>query len=77
MGGAEVGSENGLAKFFFDGGAKQTYSKRYDFFDRFRALRSIEASASVDPACKKRRSILFEKCTARQQQKLLGPHKPR
>ena len=31
----------------------QTYSKRYDFFDRFRAPRSIEASASIKSASKK------------------------
>ena len=35
-------------------------------FDRFRALRSIEASASVGSASKKRRSILIENSTARQ-----------
>ena len=42
-------------------------------FDRFRAPRSIEASASVDSATKKRRSISVEKCTARQQKIARAP----
>ena len=42
-------------------------------FDRFRAPRSIEASASVDSASKKRRSISVEKCTARQQKNVRAP----
>ena len=42
-------------------------------FDRFRAPRSIEASASVDSASKKRRSISVQKCTARQQKIVRAP----
>ena len=42
-------------------------------FDRFRAPRSIEASASVDSASNKRRSISVEKCTARQQKIVRAP----
>ena len=36
-------------------------------FDRFRAPRSIEASASVESASKKRRSLSFRKYMARKQ----------
>ena len=42
-------------------------------FDRVRAPRSIEASASVDSASKKRRSISVQKCTARQQKNVRAP----
>ena len=42
-------------------------------FDRFRAPRSIEASASIDSASKKRRSISVQKCTARQQKIVRAP----
>ena len=42
-------------------------------FDRFRAPRSIEASASVDSSSKKRRSISVQKCTARQQKVVRAP----
>ena len=49
------------------------FSTVFDPFRRFRAPRSIEASASIDSASKKRRSISVQKCTARQQKKCSGP----
>ena len=45
-------------------------------FDRFRALRSIEASVWIELTSKKRRLISVEKAAARQQ-RLLGPRKSR
>ena len=46
-------------------------------FDRFRAPRSIDASASLDSAWKKLHSIFLGKYTARKQKKKFGPRKPR
>ena len=55
----------------------QTCSKRYDFFDRFRAPRSIEASASIKSASKKNDVRFLEENIGRASKKLFGPRKPR
>ena len=55
---------------------RHTYSKRYDFFDRFRPFSStaIDRGIGIDRfGSKKRRSISVQKCTARQQKNVRAP----